>query len=90
MNKEAMDVVMKLKSINSSADAKLILEEMRKDIVFEPTRTYESILQRRLHVEDIYANDAKYPIFEKDIANLLKGKSVNQQIILLTEMIITC
>lgn len=89
-NKEVIDVVGKLRSTDSIADAKLILEEIRKDRVCKPTASYEEILQMRLHFEELYACDKKYPIFRDDVANLLQGKSHDEQILLLTQMIIIC
>ena len=84
---EAIEVAEKLRETKSLADARAIFEIIRKEIVNQPSIRYELILQKCLHFEDIYASDAKYPIFRDDIPALLKEKSHDERILLLTYMI---
>ena len=89
-NKAVIRIAERLRSTKSKADARLILEEIRKDRVCQPNISYEEILQRRLFFKEIYRSDAKFPIFEEDVAEVLEGKNHDEQILLLTQMVIMC
>ena len=83
-----MEIVKKLQGTKSPTDVLAVMESIRQMIVCE-NLLYEDMLERCLHTEDITSRmDAVYPIFEKDLAQLLENQSKNEQIIILTEMII--
>lgn len=80
-------VVEKLQKTESPTDTLAVLRRIRVMLVCEKL-SYEEMLGRCLHTEDITSLlDPVYPIFEKDMAELLKGKNVEEQIFYLTEMI---
>lgn len=88
MKVDLPSVTKKLQNTNSIADAKDVLEWIRKFMC--EGASYEEALKMCTHYdEDIITEfDKKYPIFEKDVVMLLKGKDKNEQILLLSQMII--
>lgn len=82
-----MEVVKKLKETDSLTKPKSVLEEIRQTIVCRNV-SYEIILADCLHWETIVSTlDPKYQIFKNDVPKLLESKSKDEQILLLTEMI---
>lgn len=87
MNINEMKVVEKLQKTKTPTDVKAVLEMIRKMVVCERL-SYEEILERCLHTEDITSRmDPIYPVFAEEVAAVLESKNKDEQIICLTEMI---
>lgn len=83
---DEMKVVEKLRKTNTSTDVRAVLKMIRQMVDCEHL-TYEEMLERCLHTEDIVSTtDPVYPIFKEDLAGLLKGKTDDDCIIILTEI----
>ncbi len=81
-------VVEKLQETNSPTDVLSVLRMIRKMVVCERL-SYEQMLERCLHTEDITSRfcDPIYPVFKEDVAAVLENRSQDEQIMYLTEMI---
>ena len=80
-------VVEKLQEANSPTDALAVLRMIRKMITCEKI-SYEEMLERCLHTEDITStSDPVYGIFKNDVASVLENRGQDEQIMYLTEMI---
>ena len=87
-NEDLIKLVEKLKRTDSPTDAKAVLREIRKSVVCRKV-PYEIIMADCLRTEDIKSViDPMYDVFNQDVAKLLDGKDEDEQILLLTEMII--
>ena len=85
-----MLVVRKLQGVKTPTDVPAVLRMMRRIIVSERKHTYEELLERCLHTEDITSRiDPIYPVFEQDVAAVLENKSEDEQILTLTQMLMT-
>lgn len=83
---DEMKVVEKLRKTKTSTDVRAVLKMMRQMVDCE-NLTYEEMLARCLHTEDIVSiADPVYPIFKEDLAALLEGKTEDDCIIILTEI----
>lgn len=87
MRIDEMKVVEKLQKTKTPTDVRRVLEMIRKMVVCERL-SYEEMLERCVHTEDITSVvDPVYCIFQKDIAALMENKSRDEKIMLLTEII---
>ena len=85
LNIVAVNLVEKLK-VPSATDAKMVLEGIRKEMV-TTKMSYKDIIEMIFYTEDIVSrNDPKFKLFREELPLVLTNDR-NQNIIILTEMI---
>ena len=87
-SKEAIRILEKLRGLNQKEEVKNVLREIRK-ITVNTRLNYEQIIKQCIHTEMISGTwDPLYGVLRHDLGNFLKEKTRDEQIIILSEMII--
>lgn len=88
MVKEVMYVTRKLQYTNSPANAKNVLEWVRRNMITGNVSYKEALEKCSFFDTDIISKqDEKYPIFEKELGEILQQQSYDEQLLLICELI---
>ncbi len=80
-------VVEKLQKTDSPADPEYVIEAIRMKLASQKDGEYHIVLTQCISEKVLDICEPIYDVFEKDVAKLLLYKSRNEQILLLTEML---